>query len=330
MEGLGVDLGKLRAAAGNIGLPTSNPSVDDPTLRSAVADTAVEFGKGFVKGVGDTAGGIVNSPGAQFVSGQIDPLGTLAGRAVDAVATGDPSKLAPPNPFAGVGNVDPNDPAQVQRARAQLQSLQDTGLALLNKDDPFALAKAAPAVADVLVNGDPNQVGQGAGKVFVLGVGAAAGGIAEAGIAAEAGAGEAGAAGTAGAPEAAPVSNPALDAPASSAADSNPFAGPFGSPVGAEGGPQLQLPPDLPPVSAPTSGPLTPRIVDAPAPVSGFDPALQNLPAEPAPPSGPGIDLTPLSKFPGVDDPPAPPAPLPPGEGAGFPFGVDPPSTPSS
>jgi hypothetical protein len=202
LQKFGVDITKLRAAASRVAPPGSgdpslnNPSLDggDPGQRSALVDTAVEFGKGFVKGVGDTAGGIVNSPAGQFVSGQIDPVGTLARRGIDAAVTGDPGKLAPPNPFASLRDFDPNDPKQQQKAQASVESTLDLGLALLGGGGAFALAKSAPDAADVLVNGDPNLVGQGAGKVFVVGVGIAAGGVAglgEAGVA-EAGTAEAG------------------------------------------------------------------------------------------------------------------------------------------
>jgi hypothetical protein len=124
----------------------------------------VEFGKGFVKGVGDTAGGIVNSPAGQFVSGQIDPVGTQARRGINAAVTGDAGKLAPPNPFANLGDFDPNDPKQQQKAQASVQSTLDLGRALLGGGGAFALAKSAPDAADVLMNGDPTRLGKGRAK----------------------------------------------------------------------------------------------------------------------------------------------------------------------
>jgi hypothetical protein len=107
----------------------------------------------------------------------------LAARAVNAAVTGDPNKLAPDPGFNF--NIDPNDPKEQKKARASAESTLDLGLALLGSGDPLALAKAAPAAADILVNGDPNEVGQGAGRTFVLaGTAVALGGLGEAGIAA--------------------------------------------------------------------------------------------------------------------------------------------------
>jgi len=167
LEALGVDLAKF----GPVGSSDSPPGVNNPTLagdnpelQAALVETTVEFGKGFIKGVGDTAGGIVNSPEGQFAGGLINPAAPLAARAVDAAITGDPGKLAPPDPFAGITNFDPGDPKQQKRAEASVQSTADLGLALLGIKDPIAMAENS---AEVLVNGDPNEVGQGAGKVFV-------------------------------------------------------------------------------------------------------------------------------------------------------------------
>lgn len=196
LQGLGIDIDKLRAGIGDAVPTGANPSAD-PGLAPALVDTGVAFGKGFVKGAGDTASGIANSPAGQFVGGMAGsaaaPL-TLAARALDAAVTGDASRLAPPGPGINL-NIDPNDPREQAKARATVQSTTELGVALLGKDDPLALAKAAPAVADVLVNGDPEKVGEGSGKVaVVVGVGAAVGGLAglgEAGVA-EAGSAEAG------------------------------------------------------------------------------------------------------------------------------------------
>lgn len=302
LQGLGVDIDKLRVAAGNGAPPTFNPSIDDPAQQSAVTDTVVEFGKGFVKGVGDTAGGIVNSPAGQFVSGQVNPMGTLAQRAIDAAVTGDPSKLAPPSPFDNLKNVDPNDPKQQAKAKADLASMQDLGLALISRDDPLALAKAAPAVADVLVNGDPNQVGQGAGKVFVVGVGVAAGGVAglgEAGVV-EAGTVEAGSA-EAGTAEAAaakpPISPLAGDVPAPQS---------FGE-VPTQPAPQVPgispLAGEVPPPQSFGEVPTQPA-PQAPGPISSLDPAL-DLP----PPSG--VPETPPAPISSLDPALGTPEPLP-------------------
>ncbi len=118
----------------------------------------------------------------------INPMGAQAQRAVDAAISGDPGKLAPAAPAI---NFNPNDPKAQQQAQAQVESTKDLGLALLGQGDPLALAKAAPAAATVLVNGDPNEVGQGAGRTFVIaGTAVALGGLGEVG-AAEAGASEA-------------------------------------------------------------------------------------------------------------------------------------------
>jgi hypothetical protein len=287
LQGLGIDIDKLRGAKDNDPPPTFNPSLDagDPALRSALVDTAVEFGKGFVKGVGDTAGATVNSPGGQFVSGQIDPMGTLLRRGIDAAITGDPSKMAPPSPFDNFKSVDPNDAKQQQKAKADVESLKDLGLSLLGQGDPLALAKAAPAVADVLVNGDPNQVGQGAGKVFVVGVGVAAGGVAglgEAGVA-EAGTVEAGGA------EAATAEAGAARPPIS------PLAGEVPTPQNFGGAPTQPVPqaPGISPLAgevAPPqsfSGAPTQAVpqVPAPAPISSLDPAFGDVPT---PPQAPG------------------------------------------
>lgn len=293
LQGFGLDIDKLRAAAGGGASPAfNNPSLDsgDPAQRSALVDTTVEFGKGFVKGVGDTAGGIVNSPGGQFVSGQVDPMGTQLRRAVDAAVTGDPSKLAPPSPFDNLKNVDPNDPKQQQKAKADVESMKDLGMALMRQGDPLALARSAPAVADVLVNGDPNQVGQGAGKVFVVGVGVAVGGVAglgEAGVA-EAGTAEAGTA-EAGTAEAGAAEPPVI----------SPLAGEVPPPESFGGAP-TQLVPQAPGISplagevpAPESfgGAPTQPVPQAPGPISSLDPAFGDAPAPQAP--GPISSLDP-------------------------------------
>src|SRR5206468_1837617 len=84
----GIDIGK--AAGGGTG---GAPPTSDPGTQAAVVETATEFTKGFVKGASDTALGIVNSPAGQIVAG---PLG-FEQNALNAVITGDPSKLAPVN-----------------------------------------------------------------------------------------------------------------------------------------------------------------------------------------------------------------------------------------
>jgi hypothetical protein len=346
LQGLGIDIDQLRAARGNDVPPTSHPSLDagDPALRSALVDTAVEFGKGFVKGVGDTAGGIVNSPGGQFVSGQIDPTGTLLRRGIDAALTGDPSKLAPPSPFDNFKNFDPNDPRQQQKATADVESLKDLGLGLLGQGDPLALAKAAPAVADTLINGDPNQVGQGAGKVFVVGVAAAAGGVAglgEAGVA-EAGSIEAGGAeaGTAEAGAGAarpPISPLATEVPAPDnfggaptepvpqVPGISPLAGEVAPPESFSGAPTQAVPQVPGPISS-----LDPAFGDAPAiqaprPISSLDPALGS-PVDPPPssvqPDAPTVPAGPPSVDP--TDPIIPQAPRLPSFGPGNPEPIDP------
>jgi hypothetical protein len=189
MQGLGVDIDSLLAAAGNVAPPTFNPSVNDSTLGTAVVDTVLQLGKGFVKGVQDTSGGIVKSPAFQLASGIFNPAGPQIARDLDAVITGDLGKLAP-DPLFNF-NIDPTNPNEQKQARDTVESTKDLGLALIGRGDPLALAKSAPAMADVLVNGDPYVVGQGAGKTFVI-AGVALGGLAEAGVA-EAGAAEAGA-----------------------------------------------------------------------------------------------------------------------------------------
>jgi hypothetical protein len=316
LQGLGVDVDKLREAASNIApVGFSNPTIGDPQQQQAVTDTVVEFGKGFVKGVVDTAGGIVNSPGGQLASGMINPMAAQTQRAVDAAITGDPGKLAPAAPAI---SFDPNDKKAQQQAQAQVQSMGEQGLRLLGISDPIADAQAA---ATVLVTGDPNEVGQGAGRTFVIaGTALAVGGLAGggAGTAAEAGATDAGAAaagqdgaaaGAAESPAAqtvrlpqappGPISgfDPALD-PAALGDDapfSNPNAGPFGS-------------------DGPLSSPFTPRAPSAPISAPA--------PAPPSAPVPPGPDLPPPSSLPGLDEPLPPPS-LPPGGPPGFPFGVD-------
>src|SRR5262249_48621434 len=121
-------------------------------------------------GAVETASGIVNSPAGQLVSGMAGsaavPL-TLAARAADAARTGDPSKLAPPDPGINF-NIDPNDPKEQAKARASVASTTELGLALLGRNDPLALEKAAGGVADLLGHGVPKKVGEGSGKVFVV------------------------------------------------------------------------------------------------------------------------------------------------------------------
>jgi hypothetical protein len=282
LEKFGVDIDNLRTAAGGVA-PTFNPSVDDPAQRSAVVDTVVAFGKGFGKGAVDTAAGIANSPAGQLVSGLTNPVAPLTTRALDAAITGDPGKLAPDPVFNF--DIDPNDPKEQKKARASVASTKDLGLALIGIGDPLALAKSAPAAAAVLVDGDPNEVGQGAGRTFVLaGTAVALGGAGEVGVA-EAGTAEAGTA-EAGAAEP-PVISPA--------AESVPAPQTFGD--------------------APTQ--LAPQ---APGPISSLDPALDPAPLGDAPTlvgNPPGIS-------PAAESVPPPEAPAPETERTPEPVGGDP------
>jgi hypothetical protein len=324
LQAIGVDPGLFQGSQGSASLTgVSNPTLGarDPELQGALVDTGVEFGKGFVKGVGDSAGAIVNSPAGQFTSGLINPTTPLATRAIDAAITGDPSKLAPPDPTVGIRNFDPNDPKQQQQAQADVQGLAGAGLSVLGFTDPVAMARDS---ADVLVNGDPNLVGQGSGRVFVAVVpalvtgglaGLAEGGVAEAGAAesgaakppAVAAAGEAPAGAAAGeAPQPISTLDPALNDPFNPPPSSTP---PSSSGFGVNDGPFG--------ADGPNSGPFTPRAPSVPGsgdiPISFDDPVPASQP--PAPVSPPPFDP---SLFPDFDAPAPPRTPLPPDSFPGF------------
>ncbi len=169
LQSFGIDVGQLRADTGG-----SNPSID-PTLAPALVATGEEFGKGFVKGVGDTLSGIANSAPVKAAGAIVSgPTGFL-GNVINAEVTGDPTKLAPDIGLGGL-KFDPKDPNQVKNAQAQVDSSTTLALGLLMPDTiGIRTALDLPTAVDAIVHGDPNQVGQAAGKTTVL-VGLAVGG----------------------------------------------------------------------------------------------------------------------------------------------------------
>ena len=247
LRNLGVNLDELRRAAGGVGSSGSNPSINDPGLQTALADTVTEFGKGFGKGVVDQSSEIINSPGGAIATSMTSPL-AFPTRVITAIATGDANALAPN--IGAPPPIDPSDPNQLKQAQGQVAFAQ--GFAGQQFDPLGSALGAASASADVLVNGDPNQVGQGAGRTFVLTGAALAGGAGEA-AAAEAGAAEAGAGGAA--------------AEGSAAAES-----------GAAG-----AAPEISPGAS--SVPVPEGAVAPPGPISALDPAFADVP----PPAASGV-----------------------------------------
>jgi hypothetical protein len=316
----GLDVDQLRKAVGRGVAGGGAPPTPDPAFAAAVVDTATQFTKGFAKGASDTALGIVNSPGGQIAAG---PLG-FEGNVLRAAITGDANQLAPVKldiPDAKALN----DPNRQATAVAQLEG------AVKSVVDPIGFAKDAVVTsATVLVTGDPEQVGEAAGKTAVVaGTALALGGVGELGAAGAAGDAEAaGAAGGALDGGAAGAAGGAVDAGAGAVAGDAPLSSGFGEFDGPFGNPG--------PPSLPITEPAPVVLGDSPAPLSGFDPALPPPPAEISPaadsvaPPGPPppLDPPPISRLPGIDEPTPPPPPLPPGGPPGFPFGVDPPSAP--
>lgn len=345
LSGLGIDVDQIRQTITGGGSPGFNPSLDPSQL-----DAAARNANAFVKGGVQEAKAFLDSVPVRAVD-PTAPIRDLSAQGIDALVSGDPSKIDPVKaltPSTNIGGIDLNNPGatidQINNPADQQRAVA-TGQAILNQlADPIGGTVATAKAELNLAQSDPEKFSEQLGAATVrggiaLGLGLAGvgeagfGGAADAGAAGGAGdvgiAGAAGDTGGAGAGAAADTGSIAADSGAvadAGAVKPSPLAQTGGGP----GAPPESAPPETFDPAAPGSagsdpnagpfgnpsgndGPFTPRPPSTPAP----DPAPPSLPPDTVP--DPPFQVSPPSQLPDGPPPDTQPIPVKPG----FPFGTD-------